>query len=485
MSIPGLGQIPPQQPATPTTRTITLRPFWEWRFEVPRSSASQAGATVRLTSGTAERDGTELALNHTYTFPRNTKSKLLTYTGATLEVSGECVDRVAQYNTPEDSPQLPVLNLHFALQELRGAAAANNNNNNHNHIINHSTGGNNDKHGDGGGSKPPGPRVMICGEKDSGKTTMARTLAALATRVGGQPLVASVDPREGMLALPGTVSAAVFGTIMDVEDPAAGFGVSGTPSSGPSAVPVKLPMVYYFGRERVDEDVRLWKQLVGKLGSSVKAKLEADEVVREAGLVLDTPAASVAKGDLEVLEHLVKEFDVNIVVVLGSPGIHGELQRRLESQKTVYGESITLISLEKSDGVAGRDKDSMKFTFDAAIKEYFFGDAKRTLSPFTQSVSFDDVTIFKSPDDPYNDQAILERADISAEMSHWTLAVMNASPSDPPEAIQQAAVIGFVAIADVDEDRRRLKILSPVSGRLGNRPMVWGRWPEPYINLLG
>lgn len=276
---------------------------------MPRSSASNAGATVRLTSGTAERDGTELALNHTYTFPRNTKSKLLTYTGATLEVSGECVDRVAQYNTPEESPQLQVLNLHFALQELRDAAAANTNASTNANHINHSVGGNNDKHGDGGGSKPPGPRVMICGEKDSGKTTTTRTLAALATRIGEQPLVASVDPREGMLALPGTVSAAVFGTIMDVEDPAAGFGVSGTPSSGPSAVPVKLPMVYYFGRERVDENVRLWKQLVGKLGSSVRAKLEANEVVRKAGLVLDTPAASVAKGDLEVLEHLVNEFD--------------------------------------------------------------------------------------------------------------------------------------------------------------------------------
>jgi polyribonucleotide 5'-hydroxyl-kinase len=70
-------------------------------------------------------------------------------------------------------------------------------------------------------------------------------------------------------------------------------------------------------------------------------------------------------------------------------------------------------------------------------------------------------------------------------MSHWTLAVMNASVNDPPETIRQAPVMGFVAIADVDEDRRRLKILSPVSGQLGNRPLVWGRWPEPYINLLG
>lgn len=87
--------------------------------------------------------------------------------------------------------------------------------------------------------------------------------------------------------------------------------------------------------------------------------------------------------------------------------------------------------------------------------------------------------------DFYDNQQALEPAEISAEMSHWTLAVMNASVNDPPETIRQAPVMGFVAIADVDEERRRLKILSPVSGRLGNRPMVWGRWPEPYINLLG
>ncbi len=89
---------------------------------------------------------------------------------------------------------------------------------------------------------------------------------------------------------------------------------------------------------------------------------------------------------------------MNIVVVLGSPGVHSELQRRLENERTAHGEVITLIPLDKSEGVAERDRDFMKFTREAAIKEYFFGDAKRTLSPFTQSVGFDDVAIFKAPD---------------------------------------------------------------------------------------
>ena len=80
---------------------------------------------------------------------------------------------------------------------------------------------------------------------------------------------------------------------------------------------------------------------------------------------------------------------------------------------------------------------------------------------------------------------VLERTGISAEMTHWVLAVMNASPSDGPEAVRTAPVLGFIAIAGVNEDRRTVKILSPVGGRVGGRPMVWGAWPEPSYNLLG
>jgi polyribonucleotide 5'-hydroxyl-kinase len=70
-------------------------------------------------------------------------------------------------------------------------------------------------------------------------------------------------------------------------------------------------------------------------------------------------------------------------------------------------------------------------------------------------------------------------------MAHWTLAVMNASVKDPPDAVRSSTVMGFVYVGDVDKERRKLKVLGPVSGRLGDRPLVLGKWPEPYINLLG
>lgn len=62
---------------------------------------------------------------------------------------------------------------------------------------------------------------------------------------------------------------------------------------------------------------------------------------------------------------------------------------------------------------------------------------------------------------------------------------MHASPKDPPEVVRAAAVMGFVYVSDVDEDRRKIKLLAPVGGRLGDRPLILGSWPEPYINLLG
>lgn len=313
MSIPGLGQIPVQVPpplplspepilthfqqATPTTRTINLRPLWEWRFESPFPSnsagtghtlassslaptsnpsapAAPTRLTVRLTSGTAERDGTELAIGKPYVFV-GTKSKIFTLTGCTLDVSGPCEDYVAEVEDPDDAPAVSYLNLHFALQNMRATGV--------------------------------GPRVLIAGAPSSGKSTLARTLLALATRHNGgqQPIGVGLDPQDGMLSLPGTIGAAVFGSVMDVET--GGTGVADTPSSGPAAVPVKVPVVYYYGRQRVEDEPAAWRTDVSALAAAVRGRREQDEEVGRAGLVVDAPGVGV-KGGVELLVHAVEEF---------------------------------------------------------------------------------------------------------------------------------------------------------------------------------
>lgn len=69
--------------------------------------------------------------------------------------------------------------------------------------------------------------------------------------------------------------------------------------------------------------------------------------------------------------------------------------RRFSGYRTTTGGTITLVKLDKSGGCVDRDDEFMQKSREAAIKEYFFGDLKRTLSPHTQQVSFDDAAIYK------------------------------------------------------------------------------------------
>ncbi|KAK1543921.1 pre-mRNA cleavage complex II protein Clp1 [Colletotrichum paranaense] len=456
MSIPGLGHLVAPQPTSANqTRTIRLQPFWEWRFQV----AFDTQITLKLLSGTAEKDGTELALQHIYTFA-GTRSKILTLQGCELEVEGVLAEEsVADYAKPQDSPANSVLNLHFQLTAMRQRAAA---------------------------ERREGPRIAVCGPPTTGKTSLTRTLTSYAARVGAQPLVVNTDPKEGMLSLPGTLSASVVGSLLDVE---AVDGWGTTPTSGPSQVPVKLPLVYYYGHASSEEDPAKYKELVSKMAATVTSRLGQDPEVKGSGMIIDTQAVTETNQvGMENFVHVVEELSVNIIIVLGSPSLNAEITKRFSTERTSLGENYSILLLEKSEGVGERDVGYTQQACEASIKEYFFGSIGQTLSPATQQVDFDSLAIYKLGDySMYGGGAdeSLMRVDPAQAMAHWTLAIVYASVKDSPETIRTANVMGYVYIADIDKEKRKLRILAPVSGRLGDRPLLMGKWPEPFINLLG
>lgn len=75
-----------------------------------------------------------------------------------------------------------------------------------------------------------------------------------------------------------------------------------------------------------------------------------------------------------------------------------ELSGRFASGRTSLGEPINVIGLDRSTGVVERSEAFLERSREQAIKGYFYGDARRALSPQIQQVDFDALVIYRASD---------------------------------------------------------------------------------------
>ncbi|KAJ5832714.1 hypothetical protein N7474_001025 [Penicillium riverlandense] len=403
MSLPGLDltQVSEEKSsAVAPPSQITLSPGTEWRFEVAFGNIVR----VKLLTGTAELFGTELAESQTYTFT-GTKAAIYTWHGCMLEISaGEMALTTADGGAPttghgaggcqseytaEETPMVEYANVHFALETMRQDAQ--------------STG-------------KDGPRVLLLGPENAGKTSLAKILTAYATKVGRQPLVVNLDPTEGMLSVPGTLSATAFRTMLDAEE---GWGSS--PMSGPSPVPVKLPLVYNYPLPSpLDAEGSVYRPVVSRLALSVTGRMAEDDDAREAGIIVDTPGllSSGKPGSLELINHIVTEFAITTILVLGSERLYSTMVKQYDNKPSssstavAFDERISVVKLSKSGGCVDRDAAFLKIMRESQIRSYFFGNlipsftastalalsasstSMVTLSPHAQQLDFSTLSVY-------------------------------------------------------------------------------------------
>ena len=411
----------------------------ELRFEVTfggssSSTLSTASGTTSfcLQKGSCELYGCELALGKTYTIAHGgIKAALFTWYGCVIDL-GAAEDNSGgveffSYTSDETDANVTFVNTHAQLEALRDDAM-----------------GGKDPSGTG-----QGPRVMIVGPPECGKSTLTKTLVAYACKVGRTPLMVDLDPMDNSVSVPGSLAVApMHQSAVSVETYATtGLPVSGSTSSSNSnnnsnnsssnSNAVHPLVVYHGSTDKLHPD--LFRGQVDALGESIERRLESDELARSSGIIVNTNGWIRDEG-YDCLLHTAKVLKITVLLIVGHDRLYSMLtshykkQQKLQEQQaseedptiTSMPPSPKIIKLPRSGGVVSRPSRFVSNCRSRAIKRYFYGDMvavdptasddptdndvsmaiasssdKKTyrltnqLTPFAIQLPFADVTVYK------------------------------------------------------------------------------------------
>ncbi|KAG7385740.1 Cleavage polyadenylation factor subunit clp1 [Phytophthora pseudosyringae] len=437
-----------------TTEVVVLAREGEYRVEVP----PQTEVGVKLKSGSAELFGVELAIDREYAF-RDRKLAIFTWYGCTLEVRG--APEVAY--TSEETPMDSYLNIHAQLQRRRELAKA--------------------KHA-------AGPRVLVCGPVDSGKSTLTQILANYALRLGEKPTLVELDVAHGCLSVPGTLSASPLDmNSLSIEED---FILTN-------------PLAFFYGHAASSENVELFRYLQQQLAKAVKRRLANDEEVNASGCVINTCGWVDGTG-FDLLVHAIQDFEVDVVLVIGQDRLYSRLQSALTGANA-NGVDRSIVKLSRSGGVVPLNTKLRSAARISCIREYFYGAHSLsvtipTLSPCINEFSFDEVSFFAIKDmkvsdvmlpvgqmETQTDRLRIVPVEKTADLGHSLAAVAHprhgqdaASSSSSADLswLLGAPAAGFVFIKEVRVAEQKLMLLVPSPGPLPSRNLLVGsiKWME-------
>ena len=337
-----------------------------------------------------------------------------------------------------------------------------------------------------------GPRVLIVGGTDAGKSTLAHILCNYAVRADRSPILVDVDCGQNSIAIPGTVAA------LAVHHPS-------DPETG-SYLATKLahaPIAYFFGHASPSPNEELYKKSCEALSASIFKKMETQADVCTSGFVMNTCGWVDGLG-YKLILNLVAIFKINVILVVG----HERLFNDLKMESAVIHTGISVIKLSKSEGVVVRDADYRKVLRQANIHQYFYG-AHNDLAPHSRQINFADLHLVKilsaskTPASllpigakPVNEglrtvKVTLTNPDGVSGMKgakqdepllNAIIAISHAHPSliNNADALLAANVAGFLFVQGVDAAKGRLTVLSPSPGPLPSKVTLVGtiKWAD-------
>lgn len=397
-------------PPAPGRERHVLQRREELRFEVTfggsaSSTLSNASGTTTfvLQKGSCELYGCELALGKIYTIAHGgIKAALFTWHGCVVDLGAADGDEdnaggggggggveFFSYTSDETDANVAFVNTHAQLEALRDDAAN----------------GKAKETSSGGIGTHQGPRVMVVGPPECGKTTLCKTLVAYACKVGRTPLLVDLDPMDNALSVPGSLAVApMHQSAVSVETyattglPVSGSATSATNSQAGTTNAVHPLVVYHGSTEKLRPD--LFRGQVDALAESIERRLDHDEMARSSGIVVNTNGWIRDEG-YDCLLHAAKALRITVLLIVGHDRLYSMLTSHYKKQQKLHeqqqqqqqqeleedGPTSTnstneapqlvvpkILKLPRSGGVVQRPSRFVSNCRSRAVKRYFYGD---------------------------------------------------------------------------------------------------------------
>jgi len=443
-----------EEGAGPSKQTWTLKQEEELRLEVSKDEP----VTVHLKSGTCEIYGSEIAVGMKVKISGQ-KFAVFTWHGAEVELEG----------TPEsaykasETPMQTYMNVHGVLEERRQAAQA-------------ASGAQQQAEAAGGSgaggseaaapteeelSAGEGPRVLLVGPTDSGKSTLTRILTNYATRRQWAPLLVDLDVGQNGVTPPGTISAVPVEAPIDMIE----------------GVPPETPLAYWFGAVSPEQNPEYYRLCVERLAGTVEQRGQGSPAARAAGMFINTMGWVDGLG-YKLLLHAQKTLRADVILVLGHERLHAQLESEFATSP-----HVEVVKLARSGGVVTRPPETRKASREAKIKEYFEGQSGE-FTPSSSTVPFKELNVvrvgggYRPPSSalPAGVEATTDPMKITPVSPSMELmgALLAVSHAEDINEILSSNVAGFVHVTEVDMKKQTVTYTAPCPGPLPGKYLVIG-----------
>ena len=456
----------------------------QWSLELGKQDLVGQRVKIYITvlSGICEVLGTELANDVEYCFQDWNFSVLAIEDS---RIKWRLVNLMIPLNDPFINNITPnenakyVYNLHFAIEKLRYSSFT-------------------------------GPKVLILGNKNTGKTSLSRILSSYSIKNKAyQPMFINLDPSQPIVSPPGCIMATPISDLIDLQSPFWNESLT----SGATKLHSRQPLIKSFGLEKIEENLDWYTEIVRQMLDTVDKRLYNDPLVQRSGCIIDTPSCFYESYETfkSILQIIICKMKIDVIVILSS-NVDSDSLVRIEDEPInmiIDKNKCSVIKLPKLSGVIPNDDAYKRSLQRLAIRDYFYGDLNTVITPYVTSCDFTDLIIWQLPVnneyDAFTSQENVEDKSISIDnqndantnnnenvtaadaikpltllpvvvnqsnLQHAIITIYYCPKRSDPKEILQSSVMGFALITEVNEKRQRCKLLLPVPGSLPKNALV-------------